>query len=50
MSIKHLPAYLDEMEFRFNGRHNPFPLHDTLMVVLAGNALPYRDLLDQPHG
>jgi transposase-like protein len=45
VSIKHLPAYLDEMEFRFNGRHNPFLFRDTLMVLLHGDALRYRELV-----
>jgi hypothetical protein len=38
-------AYLDEMEFRFNGRHNPFLFRDTLMVMLQGEALPYKTLI-----
>jgi transposase-like protein len=29
VSAKHLPAYLDEMTFRFNNRNNPFPFCDT---------------------
>jgi transposase-like protein len=45
VSIKHLPAYLDELEFRFNGRDNPFLFRDTLMVMLQGDALPYRELI-----
>jgi transposase-like protein len=36
LSVKHLPAYLDEMEFRFNGRDNPFLFRDTLLVLLHG--------------
>ena len=34
VSIKDLPAYLDELEFRFNGRENPFLFQDTLPVML----------------
>jgi transposase-like protein len=45
LSIKHLPAYLDEMEVRFNNRGNPFLFRDTLMVLLHGDALPYRELI-----
>lgn len=45
VSIKHLPAYLDEMEFRFNGRDNPYLFRDTLLVMLEGDALPYRELV-----
>jgi transposase-like protein len=46
VSIKHLPAYLDEMEFRFNGRDNPFLFRDTLLRMVEGDALPYRELVD----
>jgi transposase-like protein len=45
VSVKHLPRYLDEIEFRFNGRDNPFLFRDTLMVMLNGDALPYRELV-----
>ena len=41
ISTKHLPAYLDEMEFRFNHRENAFLFRDTLLVLLHGEALPY---------
>jgi transposase-like protein len=47
LSVKHLPAYLDEMEFRFNGRDNPFLFRDTLLVLLHGDALPYRKLIER---
>lgn len=48
VSVKHLPAYLDEMEFRFNGRDNPFLFRDVLMVMLDGDALPYKKLTGKP--
>lgn len=48
ISLKHLPAYLDEIEFRFNGRKNPFLFRDTLLVLLHGEALPYKKLIDKP--
>ncbi|MDQ3849760.1 MAG: IS1595 family transposase [Actinomycetota bacterium] len=48
--IKHLPAYLDEMEFRFNSRNNPYLFRDTLLVMLQGDALPYRELVDELKG
>ncbi|MDX6697227.1 MAG: hypothetical protein QOE65_624 [Solirubrobacteraceae bacterium] len=44
ISVKHLPAYLDEMEFRFN---NPYLFRDTLLVMLHGDALPYRKLIER---
>jgi transposase len=47
MSVKHLPAYLDEMEWRFNLRENPYLFRDTLLVLLHGDALPYRKLIER---
>lgn len=47
ISVKHLPAYLDEMEFRFNRRENPYLFRDTLMVLLGGDALPYAKLIER---
>lgn len=47
ISVKHLPAYLDEMEFRFNRRDNPYLFRDTLLVLLNGDALPYRKLIER---
>ena len=48
ISAKHLPAYLDEMEFRFNNRDNEFLFRDTMLVLVHGEALPYRDLVERP--
>ena len=45
ISVKHLPAYLDEIEFRFNNRENPFLFRDTLLVLLHSDPLPYKDLV-----
>ena len=47
ISVKHLPAYLDEMEFRFNRRDNPYLFRDTLLVMLHGDALPYHKLIER---
>jgi len=46
VSVKHLPAYLDEMEFRFNGRDNPFLFRDTLLRMIEGETLPYEELVN----
>jgi hypothetical protein len=46
MSVKHLPAYLDEMEWRFNNRENPYLFRDTLLVLLHGATLPYHLLIE----
>jgi transposase-like protein len=45
ISVKHLPAYLDEIEFRFNNRDNPFLFRDTLLVLLHSDPLPYKELV-----
>ena len=46
VSAKHLPAYLDEMTFRFNNRHNPFLFHDTPMTLISAPVLEYRKLTE----
>lgn len=46
LSKKHLPAYLSEFEFRFNNRENPYLFRDTLLALIHGSALPYRELVD----
>ena len=48
ISVKHLDAYLDEMEFRFNRRDNPYLFRDTILVLLHGDALPYAKLIEKP--
>ncbi len=45
ISTKHLPAYLDETEWRFNNRENPYLFRDTLLVLVHGEALPYARLV-----
>ena len=49
MSVKHLPAYLDEIAFRFNNRDNPYLFRDTLLRMLAGETLPLRELVGDTH-
>jgi len=44
LSVKHLDRYLDEFEFRFNNRHNPFLFRDTLLRLLASSNLEYKEL------
>ena len=39
MSAKHLPAYLDEMAFRFNNRDNAYLFRDTLLRIIEGDPL-----------
>ena len=44
VSAKHLPAYLDEMTFRFNNRNNPFLFRDTMMKLVEAPVLEYKKL------
>jgi transposase-like protein len=44
VSAKHLPAYLDEMCFRFNNRKNPYLFRDTLAKLINSPKLEYKDL------
>jgi transposase-like protein len=45
VSAKHLDAYLDELEFRFNNRENPYMFRDALCKLLVANNLPYQKLI-----
>jgi len=45
VSVKHLPAYLDEFEFRFNNRDNPFIFRDALKELLAAGNVEYKELV-----
>ncbi len=44
VSMKHLDRYLDEFEFRFNNRHNPYLFRDTLLRLLQTSNLEYKTL------
>jgi transposase-like protein len=44
VSAKHLPAYLDEMCFRFNNRKNDYLFRDTLIKLILSPNLEYKDL------
>ncbi len=45
LSVKHLDAYLDELEWRFNNRDNPYLFRDTLMKLLNSENLEYKELI-----
>lgn len=45
MSTKHMDAYLDEFEWRFNNRSNPYLFRDTLLRLLASPKMEYKDLV-----
>ncbi len=40
ISVKHLPAYLAEMEWRFDERENPYPFRDTLSCSYTAMRCP----------
>lgn len=44
ISAKHLDRYLDEFEFRFNNRNNPFLFRDTLLRLVNSENLEYKEL------
>lgn len=44
VSVKHLDAYLDELEHRFNNRENKFLFRDTLLKLVNADILTYRQL------
>lgn len=45
VSVKHLDAYLDELEWRFGNRNNPWLFRDTLLKLLESENLPYAALV-----
>jgi transposase-like protein len=45
LSVKHLPAYLDEFSFRFNGRENPMLFRDTILRLIGEEPLRYKELV-----
>ena len=45
LSAKHLAAYVDEMEWRYNNRENPYLFRDTILKLIEGDALPYKELI-----
>ncbi len=48
VSAKHLDAYLDELEFRFNNRENPYMFRDAMLKMLVAETLPYKKLITDP--
>lgn len=44
VSMKHLDAYLDELEHRFNNRKNEYIFRDTLTKLVTAAKLPYSEL------
>ena len=44
VSVKHLPAYLDELEWRFNNRDNPYLFRDTVRALVDADPLTLANL------
>jgi len=47
VDAKHLPAYLDEMCFRFNNRKNPYLFRDTIIKLIQSPNMEYKELTAQ---
>jgi transposase-like protein len=45
VSVKHLERYVDEFEFRFNNRNNPYLFRDTLLRLLTASNIEYSQLV-----
>ena len=45
VSKKHLDSYLDELEWRFNNRENPYLFRDTLLKLITSDNLEYKELI-----
>ena len=44
VSHKHLDLYLDEFEFSYNNRKNPYLFRDTLRQLVTSGHIEYRQL------
>ena len=44
LSAKHLQAYLEELEWRFNNRDNPWLFRDTVQRLIASGNVEYKQL------
>lgn len=46
VSAKRLDVYLDELEFRFDNRENPFMFGDAMLKLPLAESLPYAKLIE----
>jgi transposase-like protein len=44
VSVKHLPAYVEELEWRFSNRENPFLFRDTMRKLVEAENMEYKAL------
>ncbi len=47
ISTKHMDKYLDEFEWRFNGRDNPYLFRDTLIRLLNAPKMEFKELIEK---
>jgi transposase-like protein len=47
VSAKHLDRYLEEFEWRFNQRENPFLFRDTLTRLVTTEKMEYKELIEK---
>lgn len=45
LSAKHLDAYLNELEWQYNNRENPYLFRDTMLKLIRADNLPYQALV-----
>jgi len=45
LSAKHLDSHLDELEWRFNNRDNPYLFRDTLLKLIKFENVQYKQLI-----
>ena len=45
LSPKHLQAYLEELEWRFNNRENPWLFRDTVQRLIVSGKIEYKELI-----
>jgi transposase-like protein len=45
ISTKHMDAYLNEFEWRFNNRHNPYLFRDTLLRLIGSPRMEFKQLV-----
>lgn len=47
ISAKHIESYLDEFQFRFNNRENPFLFRDTILKLIGSSNMEYKTLISK---
>lgn len=47
ISVKHLQSYLDEFEWRHNGRKNAYLFRDTMLKLVSAPKMEYKELIEK---